>query len=51
VVRVANELKAAPFDGEAITMIGDEVAEDEVPLDSTPTPEEPSPTASLSSVG
>ena len=35
---VADELAEAPFDGAAITMVGDEVADTEVPLDLTSQP-------------
>jgi hypothetical protein len=48
---VADELAEAPFDGAAITMVGDEEADNEVPLDSTPTQDEPSLPDLLSSVG
>jgi hypothetical protein len=50
-LEVADELAEAPFDGAAITMVGDEVADDDVPLDLTPPQDEPSVTSSLSSVG
>jgi hypothetical protein len=50
-LRVADELAEAPFDGASITMVGDEVADDDLPLESTPPPAEPSVSASLSSVG
>lgn len=40
-LRVADELAEAPFDGAAITMVGDEtVEEDAVPLDLTSQPAE-----------
>jgi hypothetical protein len=48
---VADELSEVPFDNASITIVGDTVEADEVPLDLTPTPEEPSPTNLLSSVG
>ena len=51
VIDTAKRLKKVPFDGEAITMVGDEVAPDEVPLESTPTPAELLRTGSRSSVG
>jgi hypothetical protein len=50
-LRVADELAEMPFDGASITMVGDEVADDDLPLDSTPPPAESSLTNSLSSVG
>lgn len=50
-LRVADELAEAPFDGASITMVGDEVTDDDVPLESTPTQDEPSPPNSLLSVG
>jgi hypothetical protein len=50
-LRVADELAEMPFDGASITMVGDEVADDDIPLESTPPPAEPSVSASLSSVG
>jgi len=51
-LRVADVLAEAPFDGAAITMVGDEVVEDdEVPLDLTPPPAELLRTGSRSSVG
>ena len=37
---VADELAEAPFDGAAITMVGDTEEADEVPLDLTPQPVE-----------
>jgi hypothetical protein len=48
---VAEELSEVPFDNASITIVGDPVEEDEVPLDLTPTPAEPSLPSSLSSVG
>jgi hypothetical protein len=50
-LRVADELAEMPFDGASITMVGDEVADDEVPLDLTPPQDEPSLPDLLSSVG
>jgi hypothetical protein len=50
-LEVAGELAEAPFDGVAITMVGDEDADDDLPLDSTPTQDGPSLPSSLSSVG
>ena len=41
-LRVADLLAEMPFDGASITMVGDEVADDDLPLDSSPPPEEPS---------
>jgi hypothetical protein len=49
--RVADLLAEMPFDGASISMVGDEVTDDELPLDSSPPPVEPSLTSSLSSVG
>lgn len=40
VVDAAEQLGIAPFDGEAITMVGDTAEADTVPLDLTPTPAE-----------
>lgn len=37
-LRVADELSEAPFDGASITLVGDTVEEDEVPLDLTSRP-------------
>lgn len=51
VVDTAQRLGNVPFDGEAITMIGDEVAPDEVPLDLTQPPADLLRTGSPSSVG
>ena len=52
VLKVAEALAEAPFDGASITMVGDEVVEeDEVPLDLTPAPAELLRTGSRSSVG
>jgi hypothetical protein len=40
---VADQISEAPFDGSTLTMIGDPVeADDDLPLDLTPTPAEPS---------
>jgi hypothetical protein len=52
-MKVADVLAEAPFDGAAITMVGDEepVEADEIPLDLTPQPAEPLRTGSLSSAG
>lgn len=46
VLEVAEQIGNAPFDGEAITMIGDAAEADELPLDSTPEPAELLPTGS-----
>ena len=51
-LRVADVLAEAPFDGAAITMVGDEPVEaDEIPLDLTPPPAGLLRTGSLSSAG
>ena len=51
-LRVADVLAEAPFDGAAITMVGDEVVEDDaIPLDLTPPPAGLLRTGSPSSVG
>ena len=42
---VADELAEMPFDGAAITLIGDDVEADELPLDLTRPPDESSPNA------
>lgn len=44
-LRVADELMESPFDGVAITLVGDPVEADDVPLDLTNTPAELLPTA------
>ena len=51
VVETAQRLGDVPFDGEAITMIGDGVAPDELPLDLTLPPAGLLRTGSPSSVG
>lgn len=52
-LELAEELSEADMTDAAITLIADEtvVEADTVPLESTPTPDEQSPTSSLSSVG
>lgn len=52
-LELAEELSEADMTDAAITLIADEtvVEADKVPLESTPTPDEQSPTSSLSSVG